>query len=120
MGKVTDQSDKEEVESQKEEVESLKEEVESQKEEVENSAKEVDEPLPAPVDDDEDDLPPPPPPVEEFPPPPLEADLPPPVDDLDSSGEMKSSSYVALVSPAGFVSPTRDETDANRRSFAHR
>ena len=78
--------------------------------------------LPAPADDEDDDLPPPPPPAEdEFPaPPPLEADLPPPVaEDLDSSGEVKSS-YVALVSPAGFVSPTRDETDANRRSFANR
>eukprot|EP00088_Acartia_fossae_P029814 TRINITY_DN30734_c0_g2_i1.p1 TRINITY_DN30734_c0_g2~~TRINITY_DN30734_c0_g2_i1.p1 ORF type:complete len:388 (-),score=110.94 TRINITY_DN30734_c0_g2_i1:332-1495(-) len=69
------------------------------------------------------DLPPPPPPTnEDFPPPPpMEDELPPPVDEEDvdggSAGNDPRSSYAALVTPSGFVSPTRDETDANRRSF---
>jgi len=61
---------------------------------------------------------PPPPSQDEFPPPPPEAELPPPVAELDSPSGDSKSSYAALVTPSGFMSPTRDETDASRRTFA--
>ena len=71
---------------------------------------------------DEDDLPPPPEDLDgvvaSSPPLPQEMDLPPPMD-LDSPSspvnEMKSS-YAALVTPSGFVSPT----DSDRKTFTNR
>ena len=78
--------------------------------------------LPDPVpqlEDTEDDLPPPPPPADDFPPPPpLDEEFPPP-EGLESPTGSRTS-YAALVTPSGFVSPIRDETDANRRNFANR
>lgn len=67
--------------------------------------------------EDEAEFPPPPVDLDDFPPPPKEEDLP-PTDAPDSSPDCRSS-YVTLVTPSGFVSPTRDENDANRRNFAN-
>ena len=63
---------------------------------------------------------PPPPLAEEFPPPPppLDEDLPPPAELESPTGSR--TSYAALVTPTGFVSPTRDEKNASMRSFTHR
>jgi len=71
-------------------------------------------PPPSPPACDDDSLPPPPPAslLDELPPPvSLSPECPGPPD--------PRSSYVALVSPAGFVSPTREENNANRLSFAN-
>jgi hypothetical protein len=73
-------------------------------------------PSAAALDQDDDDLPPPPPVEEDFPPPPpaagMEDDLlPPPESPVDSR-----SSYAALVTPSGFVSPT----ETSRRKFTNR
>ena len=69
-------------------------------------------------DQPEDDLPPPPSPLQDdFPPPPLDLNIPVPAE-LDPP-ELRSS-YAALVTPTGFISPNREEADASRRSFANR
>jgi hypothetical protein len=68
----------------------------------------------AALDQDFDELPPPPPVEDDFPPPPpaMEDDLlPPPESPVDSR-----SSYAALVTPSGFVSPT----ETSRRKFTNR
>jgi len=85
----------------------------------------------------DEDLPPPPACDDFPPPPPIENDDPPPpplsssamceyaLESRSSSSAMceypseSRSSYVTLVTPTGFVSPSRDENDANRRTFAN-
>ena len=73
---------------------------------------------PAAVEQDDDDELPPPPPADDadFPPPPPPSDddlLPPP----ESPSGSQRSSYAALVTPSGFVSPT---TETSRRNFTKR
>ena len=89
---------------------------------VETETNSADDANSAAVAETDEEALPPPPAQDEFPPPPSEAELPPPpVAELDSPGGGDSkSSYAALVTPSGFMSPTRDETDASRRTFAKR
>ena len=70
----------------------------------------------------DDDLPPPPPPLnDDFPPPPTDLDIAvPAVAPEGSESTTARSSYAALVTPTGFISPTREDTDASRRSFTNR